>query len=108
MDGGYVDAETAQEPTGANGVTRKCSACGKEGHRMRTHRDCEFYMPRNIAAPQDPTIDLVAVEAANSAARDAEELDLMDNVDFGDEEFFDCVGFDEDDDDEVQIVAAII
>ena len=108
MDGGYDPQET-QPPTAASGV-KTCSACGKQGHRLRTHRDCTLYVPRRVKTPPSTATTITSGEddeEEDDAERDAEELNLLDSVAFDDyDEFFDC--FEGDEDDEEGIVCGLI
>ena len=95
MDGGYCELVAAAPPPTPVNNNIKCSACGEAGHKLRTNKKFKFYSPRGNSSKKKPA-PLAKEEQEDNP--DADEQDLMDNVQFeeSDDEFFDAL---EDDDD---------
>ena len=105
MNGGYADEDDPDnEPTANNkkkkgGGINKCNACGELGHKRKTNKKCKYYKKKKgagVAAIDSSTAAKDEDSEEAQIERDADELDLLDQLCFdeGDDngdEFFDAM-----------------
>ena len=94
MDGGYVqDEQEAAAAKNNDNTAGVCTRCHKPGHLRPTNKLCEFYVPRSSSN----------CSSDEQAQRDAAEQEILDEVAFDNDVFFDSfeeqdeIGLDEPD-----------